>query len=198
MDIKALIVIMMSAALANNYILRQFLSICPFLGVSRELKNATGMSLSVIFVMLLATAITWPIQIYLLNRNGLEFLQTVVFILVISSLVQFVEIVLRKYMPALNNALGIYLPLMTTNCAILGVTILNINKAFTFAESMVNSLGAGLGLFLAMVIFSGIRSHTENANPPKSFSGMPLTLVSLAILSLAFYGFSGVIEHLFG
>ena len=198
MDFKLLVVIMMSAVLVNNYVLRQFLGICPFLGVSKDLKNATGMSIAVIFVMLMATAATWPIQIYLLDRNGLGFLQTIVFILVIAALVQLVETVLKKYIPALYTALGVYLPLITTNCAVLGVTIANIGKEYTFMESMVNALGSGLGFFLAMVIFSGVRGRVDSSEPPESFAGLPITLISAAILSLAFFGFNGVIENLFG
>ena len=189
---------MMSAVLVNNYVLSQFLGICPFLGVSKEIKNAIGMGIALIFVMLLATAVTWPLQIYFLHKNGLDFLQIIIFVLVIAALVQFVEIVLKKYIPSLHAALGIYLPLITVNCALLGVTILNITKGYTFIESMVNSLGAGLGFLLAMVIFSGIREHTENSNPPESFKGLPITLISAAILSFSFFGFNGVMEHLFG
>ena len=198
MDFRLLVVIMMSAVLVNNYVLRQFLGICPFLGVSKDLKNAVGMSIAVIFVMLMATAATWPIQIYLLDRNGLGFLQTIVFILVIAALVQLVETVLKKYIPALYTALGVYLPLITTNCAVLGVTISNIGKGHDFVESMVNALGSGLGFFLAMVIFSGVRGQLESSEPPESFAGLPITLISAAILSLAFFGFNGVIENLFG
>ena len=198
MSFQGLIAIMMSVALVNNYVLAKFLAICPFLGVSKQLKNAVGMGSAVTFVMLLATAVTWPVQIYLLDRTGLGYLQTIIFILVIASLVQFVEIVLKKYIPALYKALGIFLPLMTTNCAIFAVTIVNINNEYTFIESMVNSLGAGLGFLLAMVIFSGIREHTENADPPEAFAGIPILLISAAILSLSFMGFSGVIENLFG
>jgi electron transport complex protein RnfA len=198
MEFKSLIVIVMSAVLVNNYVLSQFLGICSFLGVSKVLKNAIGMGVSVIFVMLLATAVTWPIQKYLLDKNGLQFLQIIVFILVIAALVQFVEIVLKRYIPALHAALGIYLPLITVNCALLGVTILNINKGYSFIESMVNSFGGGFGYLLAMVIFYGIREQTENADPPESFRGMPLTLISAAILSFSFFGFKGVIENLFG
>ena len=198
MDFKFLIVILMSAVLVNNYVLRQFLGICPFLGVSKDLKNATGMSIAVIFVMLMATAVTWPIQYYLLDRNGLGYLQTIVFILVIAALVQLVETVLKKYIPALYTALGVYLPLITTNCAVLGVTISNIGKGHDFVESMVNALGSGLGFFLAMVVFSGVRGRVESSEPPKSFAGLPITLISAAILSLAFFGFNGVIENLFG
>jgi len=198
MDIKALVVILMSTVLVNNYILSQFLGICPFLGVSKILKNAVGMGLAVTFVMVLATAATWPIQKFVLDTNGLGYLQIIVFILVIGALVQFVEIVLKKYIPALYEALGVYLPLITVNCGLLGVTIVNINKEYGIVESLVNALGAGLGFLLAMVIFSGIREHTENADPPESFKGLPITLISVAILSLSFFGFSGVIENLFG
>ena len=198
MDYRLLVIIMMSAVLVNNYVLRQFLGVCPFLGVSKDLKNATGMSIAVVFVMLLATAVTWPIQLYLLERNGLGFLETIVFILVIAALVQLVEIVLKKYIPALYTALGVYLPLITTNCAVLGVTISNISKGYSFIESMVNALGSGLGFLLAMVIFSGVRGQIESSDPPESFAGLPITLISAAIISLAFFGFNGVVENLFG
>jgi len=198
MDIKALVVILMSTVLVNNYILSQFLGICPFLGVSKVLKNAIGMGIAVTFVMVLATAVTWPIQKFVLDTNGLGYLQIIVFILVIGALVQFVEIVLKKYIPALYQALGVYLPLITVNCGLLGVTIVNINKEYGIIESLVNALGAGLGFLLAMVIFSGIRSNTENTDPPESFKGLPITLISVAILSLSFFGFAGVIENLFG
>jgi len=197
MDFRVLIVIMMSAAMVNNYVLRQFLGICPFLGVSKEQKSAVGMSVAVIFVMLLATAVTWPVQIYVLDKNGLGFMQTVVFILIIAALVQLVEITVKKYIPPLYKSLGVYLPLMATNCAILGLVITNINENFTFIESMINALGAGIGFFIAMAVFSGIREHTENTDPPRSFEGLPLTLISAAILSLAFFGFNGVIENIF-
>ena len=198
MDFKALIVILMSTVLVNNYVLIQFLGCCPFLGVTKAVKSAIGMGFAVIFVMLLATSATWPIQVHVLNKNDMGYLQIIVFILIIGSLVQFVEIVLKKYIPALYGSLGVYLPLITVNCGILGVTIVNINKEYTFLESIVNALGAGTGFLLAMVIFSGIREHTENADPPESFKGMPITLISVAILSLSFFGFSGVIENLFG
>ena len=197
MDFQTLVIIMMSAVLVNNYVLRQFLGICPFLGVSKELKNSVGMSVAIIFVMLLASAVTWPIQRLLLDPHGMGFMQIVVFILIIAVLVQFIEIVLKKYMPALYKALGVFLPLMTTNCAILAVVIVNINEGFTFVESLVNALGAGLGFLLAMVMFSGIRVYTENADPPESFKGLPLALISAAILSMAFFGFTGVAENLF-
>lgn len=192
-----LIIILLSAVFINNYILSRFLGICPFLGVSKKLDSATGMSLAVIFVMLIATAVTWPIQMFLLIPNHLEYLQTIVFILVIAALVQLVEIVLKRYIPALHKSLGVYLPLITTNCAILGVTILNIDEGYTFIESMVNSLGSGLGFMLAMIMFSGVRSKLEGADIPKSFKGLPITLVAASITSLSFMGFGGVIENLF-
>jgi len=197
MDWGALVVIMMSAVLVNNYVLRQFLGVCPFLGVSKDLKSSVGMGLAVLFVMVMAASATWPIQVFLLNTNGLEFMQTVVFILVIATLVQLVEIILKRHIPALFASLGVYLPLMTTNCAVLAVTISNINKGYTFIEAVVSAIGAGLGFLLAMVIFTGIRGHVEAADPPEAFKGVPLTLISAAILSLAFFGFEGVIENMF-
>ncbi len=192
-----LIIILLSAVFINNYVLSRFLGICPFLGVSKKLNSATGMSLAVIFVMMIATAVTWPIQMYLLNPNDLGYLQTIVFILVIAALVQLVEIVLKRYIPSLHKSLGVYLPLITTNCAVLGVTILNIDEGYTFVEAMVNSLGSGLGFFLAMVMFSGVRSKLEGADIPKAFQGLPITLVAASITSLSFMGFGGVIENLF-
>lgn len=192
-----LIIILLSAVFINNYVLNKFLGICPFLGVSKKLDSATGMSLAVIFVMLIATAVTWPIQMYLLVPNHLEYLQTIVFILVIAALVQLVEITLKRFVPALHKGLGVYLPLITTNCAVLGVTILNIDEGYTFLEAMVNSLGSGLGFFLAMVMFSGVRSKLEGADIPKSFKGLPITLVAASITSLSFIGFGGVVENMF-
>ena len=192
-----LIIILLSAVFINNYVLSRFLGICPFLGVSKKLDSATGMSLAVIFVMLMATAATWPIQHFLLDPNGLGYLQTIVFILVIAALVQLVEIVLKRYIPSLHKALGVYLPLITTNCAVLGVTILNIDEGYTFLEAMINSLGSGLGFFLAMVMFSGVRSTIEGSDIPESFKGLPVTLVAASITALSFLGFSGVIENLF-
>ncbi|MEE3428924.1 MAG: RnfABCDGE type electron transport complex subunit A [Ruminococcus sp.] len=192
-----LIIILFSAIFINNYILSRFLGICPFLGVSKKLNSAVGMSLAVIFVMLIATAVTWPIQMFLLVPQNLGFLQTIVFILVIAALVQLVEITLKRYIPSLYKSLGVYLPLITTNCAILGVTILNIDEGYTFVEAMVNSLGSGLGFMLAMVMFSGVRSKLEGADIPKSFKGLPITLIAASITSLSFMGFGGVIENLF-
>ena len=198
MDFKALVLILMGAVLVNNYVLRNFLGICPFLGVSKDLRNSVGMGIAVIFVMLLATAATWPIQMYLLNPNGLAFMQTVVFILVIATLVQLTETILKKYIPALYRSLGVYLPLITTNCAVLAVTISNIKKEYSFMEAAVNAVGSGLGFLIAMVLFTNVRKMTEAGDPPESFKGTPITLVSAAILSLAFFAFDGVIENLFG
>ena len=193
-----LLMIIMTSVLVNNYVLSRFLGICPFLGVSKKLNQATGMGVAVTFVMLLATSVTWPIQRFLLDRFNLGYLQTIVFILVIAALVQFVEIVLKKYLPALHASLGIYLPLITTNCAVLGVTINNIRDGYTFLESMVSSLGCGIGFLFAMVLFSGVRSRLEDADPPKAFQGLPITLIAAAITSLSLFGFSGVATGLFG
>lgn len=194
MEIKSLILILMAGVLVNNYVLQRFLGICPFLGVSKKSSQAVGMGIAVTFVMLCATAVTWPIQTYLLNEFELGYLQTIVFILVIAALVQFVEIVLKKFIPALHKSLGVYLPLITTNCAVLGVTINNITDGYNFIESMVSSLGVGLGFLLAMVLFAGVRSRIENAPVPQSFKGLPITLIAAAIVSLSFYGFAGVVE----
>ena len=197
--LKVLLRIIMMNVLVNNYVLSRFLGICPFLGVSKKFDQASGMGIAVIFVMLLATAVTWPIQHFLLDPYGLGFLQTIVFILVIAALVQFVEIVLKKYIPALHRSLGVYLPLITTNCAVLGVTINNINSdGFNFLESIISSLGVGLGFLLAMVLFAGVRSRMEESDPPKAFRGIPITLVAASIVSLAFYGFGGIIQGIFG
>jgi len=192
------LMIIMTSVLVNNYVLSRFLGICPFLGVSKKLNQATGMGIAVTFVMLLATSVTWPIQHFLLDRFDLGYLQTIVFILVIAALVQFVEIVLKKYLPALHASLGIYLPLITTNCAVLGVTINNIRDGYNFAESIVSSLGCGIGFLFAMVLFSGVRSRLEDAEPPKAFEGLPITLIAAAITSLSLFGFSGVATGLFG
>ena len=194
---KGLVVILMSSVLVNNYVLSRFLGICPFLGVSKKLNQAVGMGISVIFVMLMATAVTWPIQMFILNKTGLEYTQTIVFILVIAALVQFIEIVLKKFIPSLHKSLGVYLPLITTNCAVLGVTINNITDGFNFLESMVSSLGCGLGFLLAMVLFSGMRSRIDESNIPESFKGLPVTLIAASFISLAFFGFAGVIDNLF-
>ena len=195
--LKSLVIIMMSAVLVDNYVLNKFLGVCPFLGVSKKLGQATGMGLAVTFVMILATAVTWPISTFVLEELELEYMQTIVFILVIASLVQFTEIALKKLSPALHKSLGIYLPLITTNCAVLGVTINNISDGFGFIESLVSSLGCGLGFLLAMVLFSGVRERIENCDAPESFKGLPVTLIAASIVSLAFLGFAGVADNLF-
>ena len=192
------LIILMTSVLVNNYVLVRFLGICPFLGVSKKLNQAVGMGIAVTFVMLLASAATYPIYTYLLAPNGMNYMRTIVFILVIAALVQLVEIILKRYIPALHKSLGIYLPLITTNCAVLGVTINNINDGFTFAESMVSSLGCGLGFLLAMVLFAGVRSRIEDANPPEAFKGLPITLISASIVALSFMGFAGLVDGIFG
>ncbi len=194
---KGLVVILMSSVLVNNYVLNRFLGICPFLGVSKKLNQAVGMGISVIFVMLVATAVTWPIQMFILNKLGLEYTQTIVFILVIAALVQFIEIVLKKFIPSLHKSLGVYLPLITTNCAVLGVTINNITDGFNFLESMVSSLGCGIGFLLAMVLFSGMRSLINERLVPKAFKGLPVTLIAASFISMAFFGFAGIVDNLF-
>lgn len=195
---KEFIIIIVSAVLVNNYVLARFLGICPFLGVSKKLDSAVGMSIAVTIVMTLATAVTHPIYMKVLAPNGVEYLRTVVFILIIAALVQFVEIALKKFIPALHKSLGIYLPLITTNCAVLGVTILNIDESYTFAKSVVNAFGSGLGFMLAMVLFSGVRSRVDESDAiPKAFQGIPITLAAAAIVSLSFFGFSGIVEGLF-
>ena len=198
MEIKTLIYILLTGIFVNNYVLQKFLGICPFLGVSKKFDQASGMGIAVTFVMLCATAVTWPIQTYVLEPAGLGYLQTIVFILVIAALVQFVEIVLKKFIPALHKSLGVYLPLITTNCAVLGVAINNITDGFNFIESMFSSLGVGLGFLLAMVLFAGVRSRIENCPAPKAMQGLPVTLIAASIVSLAFFGFSGVVENMLG
>ena len=194
---KIALSILLTAILTENFVLCKFLGICPFLGVSKKLNTAVGMSGAVIFVMALATAVTYPINKFLLVANGLEYLQTIVFILVIAALVQLVELILKKFMPPLYNALGIYLPLITTNCAVLGVVLLNITKEYNFAQSMINSIGAGAGFMLAMVIFSGVRSRLEGADIPKFLQGLPIVLIAASIVSLSFMGFTGLVEGIF-
>ncbi len=196
MDIKALIIILMSSVLVDNYVLSRFLGICPFLGVSKKVDQSVGMGLAVIFVMLMATAVTWPVQTYVLDKVGLSYMQTIVFILVIAALVQFTEIFLKKNIPSLHKSLGVYLPLITTNCAVLGVTINNMTDGYNFVESMVSSLGCGLGFLLAMVLFSGVRSRIDESDIPASFKGLPVTLVAASFVSMAFFGFAGIVENL--
>ena len=195
---KEMMIILVGSILVNNFVLAKFMGICPFLGVSKKLDSAVGMSAAVTFVMLLATAVTHPIQRFVLDRFNMGYLQTIVFILVIAALVQLVETILKKYIPGLHASLGVYLPLITTNCAVLGVTVNNINDGLNFVDSMLTSLGCGIGFFLAMVLFCGVRGRVAEAKPAKSFEGLPITLISAAIVSLSFFGFAGVIGNLFG
>lgn len=184
--------------LVENFVLAQFLGICPFLGVSKKLNTAVGMSLAVIFVMVLATAVTYPIYQWILLPNNMAYLQTIVFILVIAALVQLVEITLKKYMPSLYNALGIYLPLITTNCAVLGVCVLHFTKGYSYPQALVNAFGSGLGFLVAMVLFAGVRERLETCDIPDFLKGLPITLVAAAITSLSFMGFSGMANGLLG
>ena len=194
---RNLMYILVTSVLVENVVLAKFLGCCPFLGVSKKLDSAVGMSSAVIYVMLRATAVTWPIYTYLLAPNGLDYLQTIVFILVIAALVQMVEFILKKYMKSLYKALGVYLPLITTNCAVLGCTLLNLENHYNFLESLVNALGSGLGFMLAMVLFAGVRSKMESVEFPKSFQGIPITLVAASIVSMSFMGFASVADGIF-
>lgn len=192
--LNSLIVIIISMVLVSNYPLAQFLGICPFLGVSKDLDSAKGMGIAVTFVMVLATAATWPIM-QLLFKFNLAYLQTVVFILVIAALVQLVEMFMKKSMPALYKSLGVFLPLITTNCAVLGVCIKNIDNNYNYIQALVNSFGAGVGFLLAMVIMAGVRSKlADESRMPVSFRGVPITLVTAAILALSFMGFQGMVS----
>ena len=195
---KELLLIAIGAAFVNNVVLSQFLGLCPFLGVSKKVKTAAGMGGAVIFVITISSLLTSLIYKFILVPTDMTYLNTIVFILVIAALVQFVEMVLKKISPALYSALGVYLPLITTNCAVLGVTINNITDEFNFLESIVSSLGCGLGFLLAMVLFAGVRNRLETANPPKAFQGLPMTLVAAAIVACAFFGFAGIVEGIFG
>ena len=202
---KDLIIIIMTSVLVNNYVLTKFLGICPFLGVSKKTNQAFGMGVAVILVMVMATLVTWPIQMFLLEKFDLAYLQTIVFILVIAALVQLVEMFLKKAIPALHASLGIYHPLITTNCAVLGVcknslteemVLVNGNPSFLYA--IIYAFASGLGFLLAMVLFSGVRGRMENNNCPACFKGLPITLIAAAILSCSFFGFAGVVDNIFG
>ena len=197
---KNLLFIILTSIFVNNYVLTKFLGVCPFLGVSKKLKEAAGMGFAVTFVMVIATAVTWPIQYYILNVYNLGFLQTILFILVIATLVQFVEIVLKKSIPALHAALGVYLPLITTNCAVLGVALLNVRSAsvltnsesYTLIEAIVNGFSAGLGFLVAIVLFAGVRERLESSDIPKALQGFPIALISASLLAITFLGFQGM------
>lgn len=196
MDWSKIITILLAGIMTENMILSKFMGICPFLGVSKKLNTALSMSVAVIFVMMMSTAVTYPIYDSILEPNGLGYLQTLVFILIIAALVQLVEIVLKKFAPPIYSALGIYLPLITTNCAVLGITMLNFtNERITnFGEAIFNSLGAGLGFLVAMVLFAGVRGKLESSNVPRALQGLPITLISASIVSLSFLGFAGIVK----
>lgn len=195
MDIGKILTILLAGITTDNMVLSKFMGICPFLGVSKKINTALSMSIAVIFVMLMATAATYPIYSGVLEPNGLGYLQTVVFILIIAALVQLVEIVLKRFIPPLYSALGIYLPLITTNCAVLGITLLNFTDAriTNYQEALFNALGSGLGFMIAMILFAGVRGRLEESNVPESLKGLPITLISAAIVSLSFLGFAGIV-----
>ena len=187
------LIIFIVAIFVNNVVLSQFLGICPFLGVSKKVSTATGMGAAVTFVLLLATMVTWLVQSYILVPLGLEFLQTIAFILVIATLVQMIEMIIKKISPALYQALGVFLPLITTNCCVLGVAILVIQKEFTYAESLMYAVSIGIGFLLAMVIFAGIREQlAKTGSTPRAMKGTPIALITAGILAMAFMGFSGL------
>ena len=190
----SLLLILVSAVFVNNFVLARFLGICPFLGVSKKVETAIGMGMAVIFVMTVASVVTWFIQYFVLIPFGIEYLQTIAFILVIASLVQLVEMIIQKTSPVLYQSLGIFLPLITTNCAVLGVAVLSIQKSYSFLESIVFALGAGLGFTLAMVLFAGLRERIDLCPVPRSFRGTAIALVTAGLLSLAFMGFAGLVK----
>ena len=190
---KELILILIGSALVNNVVLSQFLGLCPFLGVSKKTKTAASMGAAVIFVIMIASAVTYAVHYMVLVPLGMEYMQTIVFILVIAALVQMIEMMLKKVSPAIYSALGVYLPLITTNCAVLGVAITNIQNGSTFAESMMNSLGTSVGFLIAIVIMAGIRERLEGNDIPKAFQGMPIVLITAGLMAIAFCGFSGII-----
>jgi electron transport complex protein RnfA len=190
---KELFAILIGAMFVENFVLSKFLGICPFLGVSKKTSTAVGMSGAVVFVLVLSQAVTWLTNEYLLKPSGLEYLQTIAFILVIAALVQFVETVLKKMMPALYKSLGVYLPLITTNCAVLGSALIFVERDYSLIESVVFGFAAGLGFTLALVLFSGVRERLETADIPEAFKGMPITLIAASLVSVTFIGFAGLI-----
>lgn len=195
---KSMMIILLTGILTDNFVLSKFMGICPFLGVSKKPSGSLGMGLAVTFVMAGATAVTYPLYQGFLVPLHLEYLNTILFILIIALFVQLLEMFLKKYVPALYRSLGVYLPLITTNCAVLGVTLLNIENNYSFGEALVNAIGGGLGFMLAMLIFSGVRGRLERCNVPKAFEGMPITLVAASIVSLSFLGFGGIVDVIFG
>lgn len=195
---KSMMIILLTGILTDNFVLSKFMGICPFLGVSKNPSGSLGMGLAVTFVMVGATAVTYPLYYAFLVPMNLTYLNTILFILIIALFVQLLEMFLKRYIPALYKSLGVYLPLITTNCAVLGVTLLNLDNKYTFGESIVNAIGGGLGFMMAMLIFSGVRGRLERCNVPKAFQGMPITLVAASIVSLSFLGFGGIVDGIFG
>ncbi len=189
---KQIIFVIFGTILVNNFVLTKFLGICPFLGVSKKMDSALGMSGAVVFVMTIASAVTWVVNEFILNKLGLEYLQTIAFILVIASLVQFVELVLKRFIKPLYKSLGIYLPLITTNCAVLGVAILSVQKSYGFGMTVLYGFSAGLSFMVALILFSGVREKLDTANVATSFKGLPIALITAAFMSLAFMGFQGM------
>lgn len=188
------VLLIIGTVLVNNFVLTRFLGICPFLGVSKNISTSLGMSAAVVFVMTSASAVTWLVFHLCLNPLGLDYLQTIVFILVIASFVQFIELAIKKFSPALYEALGIFLPLITTNCAVLGVSVLNIQTGYSFPEAVVFGFGASLGFGLALIIFTGLRERIDRANPPKAFKGTAIALITAGLLSMAFMGFAALVK----
>ena len=195
--LKTLLTVLLAGILTDNIVLAKTTGICPFLGVSKKYKQAAGMGLAVIFVMLCASAVTWPIY-KALEALDIKYLKTIVFILVIAALVQFVEIILKKYIPSLYKSLGVYLPLITTNCAVLGVAETNVKEGYNFITSMASSVGVGVGFLVAMLLFAGVRTRIENCPSPKSIKGLPITLIAASIVAMAFLGFDGVVKGMLG
>lgn len=195
---RNLMIILFTGILTENFVLNKFLGICPFLGVSKTTDGALGMGIAVTAVMIGASAVTYPIYHFVLVPLGIEYLNTICFILVIAAFVQTVEMILKKHIPSLYNLLGVFLPLITTNCAVLGVTILNIDNEYSFIEAIVNALAGGIGFLMVMVIFSGVRERISRCNIPKALEGTPITLIAASITSLSFVGFSGIVDSIFG
>ncbi|MDO5041231.1 MAG: electron transport complex subunit RsxA [Peptoniphilus sp.] len=191
--LESIFAILISTILVNNYVFAQFLGICPFLGVSSKVETATGMGIAVTFVVVLSSAITWAIQRFILDTLGLQYLQTIVFILVIASLVQFVEIVIKKTSPSLYTAMGVYLPLITTNCVVLGVTVLNVQNGYDLIETIFSGLGASVGFALALILMSSLRERLDFADVPEDLKGVPIALISAGLMALAFSGFQGLV-----
>ena len=194
---KELLIILVSSAIVHNVVLSQFLGLCPFFGVSKKTETAVGMGGALVFVITLSSFVTGLIYKFILVPSGMEYLQTIVFILIIAALVQFIETFMKKNMSPLYQALGVYLPLITTNCAVLGVTTLNISSGYNYIESLINSFGSGVGFLVAMVLFAGVRGRLETADIPKSLQGLPITLVSASIVACSFLGFGGLVDGIF-